>query len=434
MTGLLSPFGWCVLAIAALSLLGLPIGLSMIGGSILYLALSGQDIGIAAEQLLQGLSNTYTLLAIPLFILAAEIMNMGSLTDRLLAWCNALVGRFRGGMGHVNVVSSLIFSGMSGSAIADVVGVGKLTMSMMTRDGRYTPAYAAAITAATATIGPIIPPSIPLVLYALISDTSIGYLFAAGVVPGLVMALVMMALNGWLAHRRHFPVEPPVPMREFLPLTGRALPALMMPVVLLGGIYSGVMTPTEAAAVAALYALVISGVLYRSVTARGIYGSLLNSGRQMATVGILIAGALVFNYVVTKEDVPQTVKHFLAGFELTQTGFLLLVNIVLLVLGALLEGGTILLVIVPILIPTAQALGIDMVHFGLVVTINLMIGLITPPYGLLLFIVASLSKQPLMAVVREIVPYICVLVVALLFLTYVPDSVLWLPRVLGYKG
>ncbi len=430
----LSPFAWCIIVIAVLSLCGLPIGMSMIGATIVYLMMSGQDIGIAAEQLLQGLTNTYTLLAIPLFILASELMNLGSLSDRLLAWCNALVGRFRGGMGHVNVVSSLIFSGMSGSAIADVVGVGRLTMDMMTRDGRYTPAYAAAITAATAVIGPIIPPSIPLVLYALISDTSIGYLFAAGVVPGLVMALVMMGLNGWLAHKRNFPVEPPVPMRELLPLTVRAAPALMMPVVLLGGIYSGVMTPTEAAAMAALYTLVISVLLYRSVTPRGMYTSLLNSGRQMASVGLLIAGALVFNYVVTKEDVPKDVQAWLAGFDLSKAGFLLLVNVLLLVLGALLEGGTILLVVVPILIPTAKALGVDMVHFGLVVTINLMIGLITPPYGLLLFIVANMSKQPLVAIIRETLPFIVVLIAALAFMTYVPETVLWLPRLLGYKG
>ncbi|MBT9486952.1 MAG: TRAP transporter large permease subunit, partial [Rubrivivax sp.] len=210
--------------------------------------------------------------------------------------------------------------------------------------------------------------------------------------------------------------------------------ALMMPVVLLGGIYSGVMTPTESAAVAALYAIVVSVVLYRSVTGAGLYRSLLGSGRQMASVGLLIAGALVFNFVVTKEDVPQTVKLFLQGYDLTQVTFLLLVNIVLLVLGALLEGGTILLVIVPILIPTAQALGIDMVHFGLVVTINLMIGLITPPYGLLLFIVASIANEPLTAVIRETMPFIVVLIAALAFLTFVPDAVLWLPRVLGYTG
>ncbi|MFM6997101.1 MAG: TRAP transporter large permease [Limnohabitans sp.] len=430
----LTPFAWCVITIAGLSLFGLPIGLSMIGASVVYLMISGQDVGIAAEQILQGMMNSYTLLAIPLFILASEIMNLGSLSDRLLAWCNALVGRFRGGMGHVNVVSSLIFSGMSGSAVADVVGVGKLTMDMMTKDGKYTPAYAAAITAATATIGPIIPPSIPLVLYALISDTSIGYLFAAGVIPGLVMTLVMMALNGYLAHKRNFPVEPAVPMREFLPITIRALPALMMPVVLLGGIYSGVMTPTEAAAVAALYTLVVSIVLYRSVTPSGMYTALLSSGRQMASVGMLIAGAMVFNYVVTKEDLPKDVQAWLAGYELSKAGFLLMVNVLLLILGALLEGGTILLVVVPILIPAAQALGIDMVHFGLVVTVNLMIGLITPPYGLLLFICANMSRQPLTAVIRETMPFIWVLIAALAFLTYVPDSVLWLPRLLGYKG
>lgn len=430
----LSPFAWCLIVLIGLSLCGLPIGLSMISGTVVYLMLARQDIGIAAEQILQGLMNSYTLLAIPLFILASEIMNLGSLSDRLLAWCNALVGRFRGGMGHVNVVSSLIFSGMSGSAIADMVGVGKLTMDMMTRDGRYTPAYAAAITAATATIGPIIPPSIPLVLYALISDTSIGYLFAAGVVPGLLMTAVMMALNAWLAHRRNFPVEPAVPAREFMGLTLRALPALMMPVVLLGGIYSGVMTPTEAAAVAALYTLLISVVLYRSVSASGLYGALLSSGRQMATVGMLIAGAIAFNYVVTREDLPRTVQGWLMGFDFSPAGFLLIVNLLLLLLGALLEGGTILLVVVPILIPTAQALGIDMVHFGLVVTVNLMIGLITPPYGLLLFVASNLSRQPLMAVIRETVPFIGVLVAALAFITYVPDSVLWLPRLLGYKG
>jgi C4-dicarboxylate transporter, DctM subunit len=430
----LSPFAWCVVAIVVLSLCGLPIGLSMISASVVYLFVSGQDVGIAAEQILNGLTNSYTLLAIPLFILASELMNLGSLSDRLLGWCNALVGRFKGGLGHVNVVSSLIFSGMSGSAIADMVGVGKLTMEMMMKNGRYTPAYSAAITAATAVIGPIIPPSIPLVLYALISDTSIGYLFAAGVVPGLIMTAVMMGLNAYLANKRNFPVEPPVPMRELLPLTWKALPALMMPVVLLGGIYSGVMTPTESAAVAALYTLVVSVVLYRSVTPKGMYRSLLNSGRQMASVGLLIAGALVFNYVVTKENVPKDVQAFLATFDLGKAGFLLLVNIILLVLGALLEGGTILLVIVPILIPAARALGIDMVHFGLVVTVNLMIGLITPPYGLLLFIASSMSKAPLMDVIKETVPWIIVLVAALGVMTYVPETVLWLPKLLGYKA
>ena len=431
---LFSPFSITVYLIVSLSVLGLPIGLSMLASSIVYLLVTGQDMGIAAEQLLQGLNNSYTLLAIPLFILAAEIMNMGSLTDRLLSFCNAIVGRFRGGLGHVNIMSSLIFSGMSGSAIADAAGVGRMVINMMTRDGRYTPAYAAAVTAASAVIGPIIPPSIPLVLYGLISDASIGYLFMAGIVPGLILGAVLMAMNAYIARVRDFPVEQAVLMRELPGITFRALPALMMPVVLLGGIYSGVMTPTEAAAVAALYALVISIVLYRSVSLRGAYNALLSSGRSMASIGILISGAMVFNYVVTKENIPVTVSQFLLGMDLSAMGFLLIVNLILLVLGGLLEGGTILLVIVPILIPTAKLLGIDMVHFGLVVTVNLMIGLITPPYGLLLFIMANITGESIKRIVTESLPFLAVMIGALMFITYVPDAVLWLPRMLGYQG
>lgn len=428
------PFAWTLVAIVLLSVMGLPIGLSMITGSVVYRMVTGQDLALAAEQLLQGLFNSYTLLAIPLFIFAANLMNLGSLSDKLLGWCNALVGRFRGGLGHVNVVASLVFSGMSGSAVADAVGLGRIIIKMMTKDGRYTPAYAAAITAASATIGPIIPPSIPLVLYALVSDTSIGYLFLGGVVPGLIMGVVLMAMNAYLARRHTFPVEVAVPLRELPRMTWIALPALMMPVVLLGGIYSGVMTPTEAAAVAALYAFVVSLVLYRSISARQAYGALLQSARSMASVGILIAGALVFNCVVTTENIPVSLQVFMSAFDLSPLGFLFLVNLVLLVLGCLLEGGTILLVIIPIFIPTAQALGIDMVHFGLVVTVNIMIGLITPPYGLLLFIVASISGTSLRQIVVAALPFMAVLIAALAFITLVPDSVLWLPRMFGYKG
>jgi C4-dicarboxylate transporter, DctM subunit len=253
-------------------------------------------------------------------------------------------------------------------------------------------------------------------------------------VPGLILGVVLMAMNAYLAKVRNFPVERPVPLKELPGITLRAIPALMMPVVLLGGIYSGVMTPTEAAAVAALYALIISVVLYRSVTVRGAYSALLSSGRSMASIGILIAGALVFNYVVTRENIPVTVSELLTSMDLTKWTFLMMVNIILLVLGALLEGGTILLVIVPILIPTAKLLGIDMVHFGLVVTVNLMIGLITPPYGLLLFIMGNITGESIKNIVRETLPFLAVMIGALLFITYGPDAVLWLPRLLGYQG
>ncbi|WP_172294344.1 TRAP transporter large permease [Pseudoruegeria sp. HB172150] len=428
------PFTVAIVLIAFLAFGGLSMGLAMICGSSVYLMMKGFDPSIASETLLQGLFNSYTLLAIPLFILAADIMNIGSLADRLLRFSQALVGRFKGGLGHVNVVSSLIFSGMSGSAVADAVGMGKIIINMMTKDGKYTASYAAAITAASATIGPIIPPSIPMVLYALVSDQSVGYLFAAGMAPGLLMGVVLMIMNMIIAHRRGFETDEAIPLREMPMVTVRAFPALMLPVILLGGIYGGVMTPTEAAAVAAFYALAISVIFYRSVSFRQFYQTLLASARSTATVGILIAGALTFQYVVTRENVPDSLAAFLAQYELSKVGFLLAINVLFLALGCILESGAILLIIVPIFIPTAQALGIDLVHFGVICVVNAMLGLVTPPYGLLLFIVSSITKQPLARIVRDLWPFLLALVVALLVITFVPDFVLWLPRLLGYKG
>jgi C4-dicarboxylate transporter, DctM subunit len=430
----LSPFALCIITIVALGALGLPIGHSMIVASVLYLLLAGLDLGTAAEQILNGLFNSYVLLAIPLFILAADLMNVGTLTDRLLQFCLVLVGRFRGGLGHVNVVANMIFAGMSGSAIADAVGIGRIIIGMMTKDGRYPVAYAGAITASAAIIGPIIPPSIPMVLYALISDTSIGYLFLGGFVPGVLLGIGFMVMNSILARRRNYPVEPPIAAREIPKITLRAFPALMLPVILLFGIYGGVMTPTEGAASAAFYALLASTLLYRAVSWRQLYEAILTSGKATTSIGMLIVGALVFNYVVTIENVPGSLAKLLAGYQLSASGFLLVVNIILLVLGCLLEGSTILLVVVPIFIPTAKALGIDLVHFGVVVVVNIMIGLLTPPYGLLLFVLANMTKQPLAAIVREAVPFIIVALVVLVVISVFPDTIIWLPRLMGYRG
>jgi tripartite ATP-independent transporter DctM subunit len=421
-------------AIVALSLLGLPVAHAMICGSILYLYAAGLDLGTAAEQLLNGMYTGYLLLAIPLFILAAELMNSGSIMDRLLRFCNALVGRFRGGLAQVNVVQSVIFASMSGSALADAAGSGRLMQTMMTRDGKYPAGFAAALTAVSSVIGPIIPPSIPLVLYALVSDTSIGYLFLAGVLPGLLLGAVQMGLIAAVARRRGFPVEPAVPLRELPRITRDAAPALLMPVILLGLLYSGVTTPTEAAAAAAAYALLVSAALYRSVGWADVYASLRTSARVTISIGMLIAAAMVFNYVITVENIPRTVSAALKTHELSPWAFLLAANLLLLLLGCFLEGTTILLVIVPVLLPTAQALGVDPVHFGVVVVVNIMIGLVTPPYGLLLFMMQQISGVTMTQLVREVLPFLWVMFGALLLLTYVPDIALFLPRLMGYKG
>ena len=434
MTGLLSPFAICLFAILSLGLLGLPIGYAMIVVSILYLLLAGLDLGTSAEQILNGLYSSYVLLAVPLFLFSAELMNVSRMTDHLLRFCDMLVGRFKGGLGHINIAQSIIFAGMSGSAIADLAATGRISIDMMTRNNRYPVSYAAAVTAASAVIGPLIPPSIPMVLYALVSDTSVGYLFLGGVIPGLLMALAQMVINTIQAHRQGFPVEPPIPLREWPCITWVALPALLMPAILLGGIYSGVMTPTEAAAAAAAYAFLVGAVWYRNISLKQAYDATLTSARSTASIGMLISGALIFNYVVTVEQIPETVKGLLAGYDLSAIMFLFWVNVILLVLGCLLEGSTIILVILPIFIPTAQALGIDLVHFGVVAVFNIMIGLITPPYGLLLFIISAISGTSLRLIIRDTMPFVYAMIVALFIITYFPETVLWLPRLMGYKG
>jgi tripartite ATP-independent transporter DctM subunit len=429
-----SPFSLALATIVGLSLLGVPVGHAMIGGSVLYLYLKGMDMGSAAEQLLNGTYSSFLLLAIPLFILAATIMSNGSILDRLLRFCNAIVGRFPGGLAQVNVLQSIVFASMSGSALADAAGSGKLMQAMMTREGKYTKGFAAALTAVSAVIGPILPPSIPLVLYALVSGASIGYLFIAGVLPGLLMGAVQMALIYFLAKRRGFPVEVAVPLRELPGITRSALPALMLPVILLGCLYSGITTPTEAAGLAAAYALLISVALYRSLGWRDLHQSLVSSARTSVSIGMLIAGAMVFNYVITSENIPASLSTLLATYNLSPLGFLLLVNVLLLLLGAFLEGSTIILVILPVLLPTAKALGIDPVHFGIIAVLNIMIGLVTPPYGLLLFMMSRIAEVSLVALVREVLPFLAVMLVALAIVTLWPDMVLFLPRLAGYSG
>ncbi|MFN7025368.1 MAG: TRAP transporter large permease [Pseudorhizobium sp.] len=424
----------CLVLLMGLAAIGAPIAYAILIASLAYLAAAGQSIGISGKILIDGLYQSFILLAVPLFIVAANIMNAGTVSDRLLQFCIALVGRFRGGLGHVNVLASLVFSGMSGSAVADAAGIGKLIIEMMVKSGHYTRGYAAAITAASATIGPIIPPSIPMVLYALVSNTSIGALFLAGILPGLFMGLVLMVMNAWISHARGFAKDRPVPLRELPRLTLNAGPALLMPAILLYGIYGGVTTPTEAAAVAALYALLLAAVFYRSLSLSNFYWILVNSARSSAAVGLVIGGALILNYIVASENIPDVVAKALVGLDIHPLLFLLGVNLLLLMLGCFLDASTIILVIIPLFIPTCRELGIDLVHFGVVAIINCMIGLITPPYGILLFVINAVTGIPLREIIAEIWLFCGVLIAALLVLILFPDITLMLPRLFGYPN
>ena len=425
-------FGLIMLVGAAA--IGLPVAYAILIAVITYLGVAGQDVAIAGETMVQRLYDGFLLLAVPLFIVSANIMNAGTISDRLLRFCIALVGRFRGGLGHVNVVASLIFSGMSGSAVADAAGIGKIIIEMMVKSGRYSKGYAAAITAATATIGPIIPPSIPMVLYALVSNASIGALFLGGIMPGLIMGGVLMGMNSWISHRHGFGQEKAVPMRHLPAITARATPALLMPVILLTGIYSGVTTPTEAAAIAALYALIISAGLYRAIRLRTLYEIFVDSARSAASVGLVIGASMILTYVVIQENIPQTISLILDGTDISPITFLIIVNIMVLLLGCFLDATVIILVIVPLFIPTCNLLGIDLVHFGVLIVVNSMIGLITPPYGILLFVINAVTGIPLKEIIIEIWPFLFVLLGALGLMIFIPDIVLWLPKLFGYMG
>jgi TRAP-type transport system large permease protein len=421
-------------AFFGLAVLGMPVAFAMFVASIGYLIVTGRDVGLFGEQILNGLYDSFVLLAVPLFILAANIMNASGVSDRLFMFCQALVGRFRGGLAQVDILVSIIFSGMSGSAIADAAGPGKLVTQMMIKQGRIPPGFAVSVAASSATIGPIIPPSIPMVIYAVVSDTSVGYLFLGGIIPGLIMGLAQMLYVGFVARRRNFPRGEGIPLRELPRTTYRAFPALLMPVILLYGIYGGATTPTEAAAIAAAYALALAVFFYRELSWREAFRVLVDSSKATSVVALLIAGALIFNYIVATERLPEQVGQLLDGLDVSPLSFLLLVNLLFLVLGCLFDATTMLLVLVPLFLPAARALGIDLVHFGVVIVVNIMIGMITPPYGVLLFVMSGLTGISLREIIREIWGFIGILIAALLLMILVPDTVLWLPRYFGYNG
>ena len=413
-----------------LAVSGTPIGLAMMGSGFAYLFITHQDPGLVVDQVMNSLYDSYLLIAVPLFIFVANMMGGGGVLDRLFALSAATLGRRRGGLAQANVVTNLVFSGMSGSAVADAAGPGLVVARMMIASGGYTRGFAAATSAAAATIGPLVPPSIPMIFYALIANTSVAAMFLAGLVPACLMAASLIVAIRLLARRRNFPVMTNAPPMS-VGLVLRALPALSLPVLLVTIIYAGVATPTEAAAVAAAYAVVLALVVERTSLA-SIYRAIVETVRAIATVGMIIVGAFVFNYMVADAGLPQVLAKVLAAWHPAPLLFLLALNVLFLVLASVLDAITMLLVLVPLLVPLAVSLGINPVQFGVVLILNMMIGLALPPHGLLLFVMHSLTEAPIGDIFREVIPLVASLLVVLAATTLIPAISLALPHALGY--
>ena len=413
-------------------LLGMPVGLAMWMSGAAYLAVEGQDMALVVEQVGQGLFNSYVLLAVPLFVFAANLMNAGTVSERIFDFCRLLVGRLRGGLAQVDILVSVVFSGMSGSALADAAGPGLVTIRQMLKKPEYSPGFAGAVVVASATLGPMIPPSIPMVIYGLVSGASVGALFLGGVLPGVLMTLLMMLTVHIIATRRGMPRDEPVPRGEWWGIVWRGAAPLSLPVVLLGGIYSGVFTPTEAAAVAALHALVLSAWVFKALNLRAFWAVVIESARASAVITIILAGSFMLQYAFTAEGVPQALALWVEQQQLQPVAFLFMVNALFLLLGCFLDVSVLLLVFVPMLLPAVDLLGIDKVHFGVLVVLNMMIGLIHPPFGMLLFVTKALTGIPIMAMVREGWLFLLMLLALLMAMTLFPSIVLWLPMQMGY--
>ena len=388
------------------------------------------QLHLIAQKTIEAIFTNGTIVAVPLFVFAANLMNSSTVTDYIFGFCDGLVGRFRGGMAHVNVLCSLVFSGMTGSAIADATGIGTMEIEVMKKQG-YDDPFSCAITAASATIGPIFPPSIPMVVYAMLTGASVGALFMGGMVPGILLALFLCVYIVFIARKRNYPRSEPIALKAYLKFLLKAIWALLTPVILLGCIYSGITTPTEAGAIAGLYTILVSAIIYKTMGWKELKKVLFDTVKGTGGVTIMIGAASAISFIFAKEGLGVTIGNWLLTLCHSQWSFLILTNVVVLILGMFIDTSVIQLVMIPILWPVAQQLGINVVHFGLVFTFNTMLGLSTPPFGMLLFITSSTSGTPLKDVIKEIMPMIVVMLLELLLITFVPNVVLFLPKMFG---
>ena len=414
-------------------LLGFPIaGALGLIAAVIMIATSGTDLLLIFIQRTYAATTSFPLLAIPFFILAGNLMNVGGTTERIFEVAKLLVGRVRGGLAYVNVIGSMIFAGMSGSAVADAAGLGVIEIRAMIKEG-YKAKFAATISAVSATIGPIIPPSIPFVIYGSLANVSVGALFLAGIIPGLLMGIGLMVAIGLQAKKLNLPVSEGVKFgSEALNTFFKAIPALALPPLILIAIFSGVVTPTEAAVLATADAFLLGQFVYRELTWKALIDTVWESGKQTAQVLFIIAMSAPFGWVLIQQQVPNQILKALMTLSADPIMILLIINLILLFLGMFLETIAIMIITYPILAPVIAAIGIDPIHFGVIMVVNMMIGLVTPPVGLCLFVVSGIAKVPIADIVGELAPYLLAMVLVLGLVTYVPSFSMWLPQLFGF--
>jgi C4-dicarboxylate transporter DctM subunit len=419
------------LVFLATMVLGFPVAFCLGITSLVVLMVGDVPLLLIAQRMFTGI-DSFPLMAVPFFVLAGELMNRGGTTRRLIDFANVLVGRIPGGLAHTNILASMFFGGISGSAVADAAAMGTILVPGMTRKG-FPAGFSAAVTAASATMGPIIPPSILMVLMGVTTGLSIGGLFAAGIIPGLILGLSMMGLSFFMAvrygfPRESFPLSPGIIFKEFI----AAFPALLAPIIILGGILGGIFTPTESAAVAVFYAFILGRYIYRELSFKDLVQIFVESGTTTAVLLLIIGMANIFSWILTSEQIPTRIAGAMTALTDNPYVILMIINVFLLFIGMFLEGGAAIIILAPTLLGVTSALGIDPLHFGLVMVLNIAVGLLTPPLGVCLFVVCGVTGISLGRITRAILPFLALEMAVLILVTYIPSVILWIPGLLGY--
>ncbi len=412
-----------------LLVIGFPVGFALIFGGLMYFTgMNFNAVFFAGAKLVDGI-DSFALLAVPFFTLTGILMNSSGITDRIFGFAKSMVGHLTGGMGHVNILASLLFSGMSGSALADAGGLGQLEIKSM-RDEGYDDDYAGGITAASCIIGPLVPPSIPLVIYGIVSDQSIAKLFLAGFVPGVITALSLIVMAYYLAKKRGYARAPKATNAERWVSFKSSFWALLTPMIIIGGIFSGYFTPTEASVIATIYAIILGFFVYQELTMKKLFASVVEAMKISGVTVLMIMGVEFFGQVIAREQVSIKVAQLFLTVSDNPLILLFMINALLLFLGTFIEALALLVLLVPILVPVVVTAGVDPVFFGILVILNLMIGILTPPMGMALFVVSRVGKIPVHTITRGVIPFLIPLVITLVVLTLFPQIVMFLPNLL----